>query len=101
MDKYKIYDIENGLSQLKVGLYNSIHDFMLSADSKLELGEHIPVSLVVEILNNMEYSLSPDSSFEVSDWEQDFFKLIFSKDDNELELWGNWFCGNINIEKII
>lgn len=62
MNKYIKTDIENGITQLKVGLFNALHEVIRKNVNSIEFKQHIPYSLLLECLKtlNLSFELTPE-----------------------------------------
>lgn len=71
MNKYIKTDIEQGLLYLKVGISNALADIEKGRESYIDLGEHVPFSLVVECAEVRGWTEGSDNDEMTNGWEVD------------------------------
>jgi len=71
MNKYFKTDIEQGLTFLRTAINNALSDIENGDEEELNLGEHVPFSLVVECAEKRGWNRDDDYDFDTNGWECD------------------------------
>lgn len=53
MNKFIEYDVHNGILQLKCAIMNALNDIESGNETLINLGEHIPFSLILECVQDL------------------------------------------------
>jgi len=71
MNKFIKHDIENALSLMKVAINNALADVESGEESYIELGKHVPVSLVIAVAKERHwgYDYEEDLDYYYQEWE--------------------------------